>query len=89
MAEENAKHAVAEKIEEVVETVEEQIAPPTRRQRFVAWVKNHKVQIGVGAGAAALAGVALAAKSVVKEKTGIDLGEEIVDTVGEVIPPEI
>lgn len=86
MAEENAKHAV---VEEMADKIEEQIAPPTRWQRFKNWAKAHTVQIAIGAGAAALTGVGFAVKKVVKDRTGLDLGEEIAETVEEVIPTEI
>lgn len=82
---ENAKHAVEN---EEVQQTEEPMAPLTRRQRVKNWIKGHKVQIGIGAGAAALTGVGLAVKKAVKDRTGIDIGEEIADVVEGVTPPE-
>ena len=85
----NEMNEVKEFVEEVVEDVKEEVAPPTRRQRVKNWIKAHKVQVGIGAGAAVLTGAALAVKKLVADKTGIDLGETVADVAEEIAPPEV
>ena len=81
----NEMNEVKEFVEEVVEDVKEEVKP-TRWQRIKRWGKAHKVQIGVGAGAAVLTGAALAVKKLVSDKTGLDLGEAVVDVVEDITP---
>lgn len=82
----NEMNEVKEFVEEVVEDVKEEVAPPTRRQRVKNWIKAHKVQVGIGAGAAVLTGLGLAAKKLVSDKTGLDLGEAVADVVEDITP---